>query len=58
MKYAPAVLAALLCLPALAWSATSEDGGVRAEIRRDMDAARNEIRADLARARAELARKA
>lgn len=54
MKLAPAVLATLLSLPTLAWSAPSEDGGVRAEIRRDMEDARNEIRADLAKARAEL----
>ncbi len=54
MKFAPAVLATLLCLPGFAWSAASDDAGVRAEIRRDMEEARQEIRADLAKARAEL----
>lgn len=54
MKSAAAVLAILLCLPTLAWSATSDAGDVRAGIRRDMDEARKQIRADLARARAEL----
>ena len=49
MKFAPAVLASLLCLPTLAWSAPSDDDGVRAEIRRDMEDARAEIRADLPR---------
>ena len=54
MKFAPAVLASLLCLPTLAWSAPFDEDGVRAEIRRDMEDARAEIRADLAKARAEL----
>ncbi|MCD9007129.1 hypothetical protein LDO31_12960 [Luteimonas sp. XNQY3] len=55
MKAAAVTAFALaLCLPMAAWSAPPETGGVRAEIRRDLDAARQEIRSDLAKARAEL----
>ncbi|MDR7194819.1 hypothetical protein [Luteimonas terrae] len=43
-----------LCLPMAAWSAPPERGGVREEIRRDLEDARRDIRTDLAKARAEL----
>ncbi|VXB61665.1 conserved exported hypothetical protein [Luteimonas sp. 9C] len=43
-----------LCLPMAAWPAPPESGGVREEIRRDLEDARRDIRTDLARARAEL----
>ena len=47
-------LAFALCLPLAAWSAPPDTGGVREEIRRDLEDARRDIRTDLARARAEL----
>jgi hypothetical protein len=43
-----------LCLPMAAWSAPPETGGVREEIRRDLEDARRDIRTDLAKARVEL----
>lgn len=55
MKAAAVTAFALaLCLPIAAWSAPPETGGVREEIRRDLEDARRDIRSDLARARAEL----
>ena len=55
MKAAAVTAFALaLCLPLAAWSAPPETGGVREEIRRDLEDARRDIRTDLARARAEL----
>ena len=48
------VFALALCLPMAAWSAPPDTGGVREEIRRDLEDARRDIRTDLARARAEL----
>ena len=51
---AVAAFALALCLPMAAWSAPPETGGVRAEIRRDLEDARRDIRTDLAKARAEL----
>lgn len=51
---AHAAFALSLCLPMLAWSAPPEPGGIREEIRRDLQGARQEIRIDLAEARAEL----
>lgn len=53
-RAALAVSVLVLCLPVAAWAAPPEPGGVRAEIRRDLEDARQEIRRDLARARAEL----
>lgn len=43
-----------LCLPLAVWSAPPDSGGVREEIRRDLEDARRDIRTDLAKARAEL----
>ena len=55
MKAAAVTAFALaLCLPMAAWSAPPDTGGVREEIRRDLEDARRDIRTDLARARAEL----
>ncbi|MDR6991126.1 hypothetical protein [Luteimonas sp. 3794] len=55
MKAAAVTAFALaLCLPMAAWSAPPENGGVRDEIRRDLEDARRDIRTDLAKARAEL----
>lgn len=55
MKAAAVTAFALaLCLPMAAWSAPPETGGVREEIRRDLEDARRDIRTDLAKARAEL----
>ena len=55
MKAAAVTAFALaLCLPLAAWSAPPETGGVREEIRRDLEDARRDIRTDLAKARAEL----
>ncbi len=55
MKHVPVIALALACcLPLAAWSAPPRDTGVRAEIRRDLEDARNEIRADIAKARIEL----
>lgn len=54
MKSAIAALAFALCLPTSAWASASDDGGVRAEIARDMEEARREIRADIARSRVRL----
>lgn len=55
MKAAAVTAFALaLCLPMAARSAPPENGGVREEIRRDLEDARRDIRSDLARARAEL----
>jgi len=53
---AATVTACLLasCLPLVAWSVPPESGGIREEIRRDLEDARREIRIDLARARADL----
>ncbi len=49
------LLALLLCLPLAAQAATG-DGGVNAEIRREMAGSRAEVRAEMAAARAELDR--
>lgn len=49
-----AAFALALCLPMVAWSAPPETGGVREEIRRDLEDARRDIRTDLAKARVEL----
>lgn len=54
MKAAVTAFALALCLPMAAWSAPPESGGVREEIRRDLEDARRDIRTDLAKARAEL----
>jgi len=51
---AVAAFALALCLPMAAWSAPPASGGVREEIRRDLEDARRDIRTDLAKARAEL----
>lgn len=51
---AVAAFALVLSLPTAAWPAPPDRGGVRDEIRRDLEAARRDIRTDLAKARAEL----